>query len=47
MNFDTKRFDKLLKRLKPLFEEKLKMKQRLKGLQSFLGTALSKQSKYN
>ena len=36
---DSKRLDKLLKRLKPLFEEKLKIKQRLKGLQSFLGKA--------
>ena len=33
---DPKRSEKLLKRLKPLLDEKLKTKQRLKGLQAFL-----------
>ncbi|KAJ3373261.1 Ral GTPase-activating protein subunit alpha-2 [Kappamyces sp. JEL0680] len=42
---EQKRFDKLLKRLKPLFDEKLKLKQRLRGLQSFLERQVTTASK--
>lgn len=34
---DAKRYEKLFKRFKPLLDDKLKLKQRLRALQSFLG----------